>query len=120
MAQIWVRYATDIMIPNPTTSKPPTKHFFITGYLLVVVVSLSGCQHTSLAKSPLPVSVEPTASQYRYISYSYDDIKDKLPPCQAYHGKARPTPTLCLPKPPKPSTNTIKPKRHFFLLEDWF
>ena len=76
-----------------------------------VVVFIGGCQHIQIAKNPIPVSLTPTS-----VQLETKPLQQTLPQCQDLpKAKNRKTLPPCLP-----AKNPLKPKKRYFILENWF
>lgn len=76
---------------------------------LICTILLAGCQQIQTARSPIPVSLTPTANQLNQKPPQYSPPKcDDLPKV-----KNRQKSVPCLPSTPPPN-------KRFFILENWF
>lgn len=85
-------------VPTKMPKYRARARFFVVG-VTAGLISLSGCQHIQVTKSPMPVVVH---------------TREKLPP------KPEAASADALPTKYRPTPTTIQQPSTIFILEDWF
>lgn len=85
------------------------------------VVLLSGCQHIQTAPQPIPITLNPTATQLARLAQKKECQSPKTPPQKATNNQNTDENTsLQKTRPPTNCHQPSTPTEPFFILEKWF